>query len=167
MRLSDIAQWTQGNLFGDDTIVHLVATDSRVRMPGALFVALSGDNFDGHDFVAAAKAEGAAAARPGATPRGRLARRRSASARAPGTPSPARRCEACSGARSPERRQSVALQLQHPGAVAGQGEPVLEQRLDHGPPPAEASPGRCCRAIPRSGPAVNRDRSAAGRHGVV
>ncbi|TLY49449.1 MAG: UDP-N-acetylmuramoyl-tripeptide--D-alanyl-D-alanine ligase [Gammaproteobacteria bacterium] len=62
MRLSDIAQWTQGNLFGDDTIVHLVATDSRVRMPGALFVALSGDNFDGHDFVAAAKAEGAAAA---------------------------------------------------------------------------------------------------------
>ena len=62
MRLSDIAQWTHGTLFGDDAIVHLVATDSRVPMPGALFVAISGEKFDGHDFVAAAKAEGASAA---------------------------------------------------------------------------------------------------------
>lgn len=62
MRLSDIAQWTQGNLFGDDAIVHFIATDSRVPMPGALFVAIKGENFDGHDFVGAAKAEGAAAA---------------------------------------------------------------------------------------------------------
>ncbi len=61
MRLSEIAQWTQGQMFGDDAIVHAIATDSRTPMPGALFVALKGDQFDGHDFVGAAKAEGAAA----------------------------------------------------------------------------------------------------------
>lgn len=39
-----------------------VETDSRTLAPGALFVALRGENFDGHDFVAAAAARGAAAA---------------------------------------------------------------------------------------------------------
>ncbi|ATE58885.1 UDP-N-acetylmuramoyl-tripeptide--D-alanyl-D-alanine ligase [Thauera sinica] len=39
-----------------------VGTDSRSLAPGQLFVALRGERFDGHDFVAAAAAGGAAAA---------------------------------------------------------------------------------------------------------
>ena len=39
-----------------------VSTDSRVLAPGQLFVALRGERFDGHDFVAAAARAGAAAA---------------------------------------------------------------------------------------------------------
>ncbi len=36
-----------------------VSTDTRTIMPGALFVALAGDRFDGHDFLAAAARAGA------------------------------------------------------------------------------------------------------------
>ena len=39
-----------------------VSTDSRAIAPGQLFVALAGPNFDGHDFVPKALAQGAAAA---------------------------------------------------------------------------------------------------------
>ena len=39
-----------------------VATDSRAIQPGQLFVALRGDRFDGHDFVAEVLAKGAVAA---------------------------------------------------------------------------------------------------------
>src|SRR4249919_4279059 len=38
-----------------------VGTDSRKLAPGSLFVALRGENFDGHDFVAQAAANGASA----------------------------------------------------------------------------------------------------------
>jgi UDP-N-acetylmuramoyl-tripeptide--D-alanyl-D-alanine ligase len=39
-----------------------VSTDSRTLTPGALYVALRGERFDGHDFIAAAQENGAAAA---------------------------------------------------------------------------------------------------------
>lgn len=39
-----------------------VSTDTRTIAPGALFVALRGERFDGHDYVAAAREAGAAAA---------------------------------------------------------------------------------------------------------
>src|SRR5690348_9235574 len=39
-----------------------VGTDTRELTPGTLFVALKGDRFDAHDFLAQAKAQGAAAA---------------------------------------------------------------------------------------------------------
>ena len=61
LRLSEIALWTRGALSGKDLMVRSVATDTRVPMPGALFVALKGDNFDGHDFVAKAQEAGAIA----------------------------------------------------------------------------------------------------------
>ena len=38
-----------------------VHTDTRSVMPGDLFVALHGERFDGHDYIAQARASGAAA----------------------------------------------------------------------------------------------------------
>lgn len=51
-----------GRLLGADASFHFVATDSRRDCTGALFVALRGEHFDGHDYVANAVAQGAAAA---------------------------------------------------------------------------------------------------------
>ncbi|MGH8187084.1 MAG: UDP-N-acetylmuramoyl-tripeptide--D-alanyl-D-alanine ligase, partial [Steroidobacteraceae bacterium] len=61
-RLSELARLADGQLMGDDCSFTSVSTDSRTLKPSALFVTLSGPNFDGHDFVAAAAASGAAAA---------------------------------------------------------------------------------------------------------
>ena len=59
--LSDVARWTEGRLIGADTSVAAISTDTRAIAPGALFVALRGERFDAHDFVAQAEAAGAAA----------------------------------------------------------------------------------------------------------
>src|SRR5256714_6307371 len=59
LALSQIAQFAGASLSsGDGTVViNKVSTDSRTIKPGELFVALRGENFEGHDFVeAAAKA---------------------------------------------------------------------------------------------------------------
>ena len=61
LRLSEIAMWTRGTLQGKDLMVRGVATDTRQPMPGTLFIALKGENFDGHDFVEKAKEAGAIA----------------------------------------------------------------------------------------------------------
>ncbi|HET7300710.1 MAG TPA: UDP-N-acetylmuramoyl-tripeptide--D-alanyl-D-alanine ligase [Oleiagrimonas sp.] len=61
-RASEVALWTRGQLAGADVAVRGVATDSRRLDGGELFVALKGENHDGHDHVAAAAAAGAAAA---------------------------------------------------------------------------------------------------------
>jgi UDP-N-acetylmuramoyl-tripeptide--D-alanyl-D-alanine ligase len=62
MRLSAIAMWTHGRLLGDDASIESVAIDSRKIKPGDLFVAFKGEHVDGHDYLAEAKARGAAAA---------------------------------------------------------------------------------------------------------
>jgi UDP-N-acetylmuramoyl-tripeptide--D-alanyl-D-alanine ligase len=59
--LSDVARWTEGRLIGADTSVAAISTDTRAIVPGALFVALRGERFDAHDFIAQAEAAGAAA----------------------------------------------------------------------------------------------------------
>lgn len=65
--LSRIAQWTNGRLAGsDDVLIDAVATDTRKLDASdgraALFIALKGPNFDGHDHVVAAAELGARAA---------------------------------------------------------------------------------------------------------
>lgn len=57
-----VANATGGHVVaGAETeVFHGVSTDSRTIEPGALFVALKGDRFDGHAFVADALARGAA-----------------------------------------------------------------------------------------------------------
>jgi len=62
LKLSDIASWTGGRLHGGDAAVQGVFTDTRKAQAGALFVALIGENFDGHAFVAEAARSGATAA---------------------------------------------------------------------------------------------------------
>ena len=53
---------TGGELVGEPVSFDGVSTDTRRIKPGELFVALSGPQFDGHDFVDAAAKAGAAAA---------------------------------------------------------------------------------------------------------
>ncbi|HET7134996.1 MAG TPA: Mur ligase domain-containing protein, partial [Casimicrobiaceae bacterium] len=51
-----------GSIIGACVPFVRVTTDTRALAPGDLFVALRGERFDGHDFVAQAMAAGAAAA---------------------------------------------------------------------------------------------------------
>ncbi|HKD53674.1 MAG TPA: UDP-N-acetylmuramoyl-tripeptide--D-alanyl-D-alanine ligase, partial [Steroidobacteraceae bacterium] len=60
--LAEFARLCAGRLNGADARYGEVVTDSRTLQAGQLFVALRGQNFDGHAFVAAARAEGAAGA---------------------------------------------------------------------------------------------------------
>ncbi len=62
MDLHEAAVAVAGTPIGDNVTFSGVSTDSRSTAPGELFIALSGDTFDGHEFVAAAKARGAIAA---------------------------------------------------------------------------------------------------------
>ena len=57
------ARGVPAELSGDGRVgFSSVSTDSRTLLGGALFVALSGERFDGHDYVARARANGAAGA---------------------------------------------------------------------------------------------------------
>jgi UDP-N-acetylmuramoyl-tripeptide--D-alanyl-D-alanine ligase len=60
--LSETADILKGQLLGADATFSSVSTDSRNLQPGQLFVALSGPNFDGHDYIPQARQAGAAAA---------------------------------------------------------------------------------------------------------
>jgi UDP-N-acetylmuramoyl-tripeptide--D-alanyl-D-alanine ligase len=63
MPLSRIANMVGGRVIGDDLMVDLVATDTRNMPHGrALFIALKGERFDGHDHLREAQRNGAVAA---------------------------------------------------------------------------------------------------------
>ncbi|MGH6636091.1 MAG: Mur ligase domain-containing protein, partial [Gammaproteobacteria bacterium] len=62
MRLTEAAHAVDGVLVGDDTLFCGCVTDSRSLPQDALFVALRGPRFDGHDFLDQARAAGAAGA---------------------------------------------------------------------------------------------------------
>ncbi len=62
MPLSQAAVMAGGRVQGEDVVFDSVSTDTRSLRRGALFVALQGPNFDGNDFVDAARAQGAVAA---------------------------------------------------------------------------------------------------------
>ena len=61
-RASELAQCCNGQLIGGDCDFSSISTDTRTLQKDALFVALTGPTFDGHDFVATAATQGAAAA---------------------------------------------------------------------------------------------------------
>ena len=62
MRLSEAARAVGGELRGEDREFEAVRSDTRALPPRALFVALKGERFDGHSFLAQAAAGGAAGA---------------------------------------------------------------------------------------------------------
>ncbi|PRB84413.1 UDP-N-acetylmuramoyl-tripeptide--D-alanyl-D-alanine ligase [Pseudomonas sp. MYb185] len=62
MNLSDLLKPLDATLNGSDARFDSVSIDARQVQPGGLFVALPGSRVDGHDFVAQARAAGAAAA---------------------------------------------------------------------------------------------------------
>ena len=62
MSLAQAATVLGGELRGSDVRFSSVCTDSRTLKSGDLFVALRGERYDGHDFVAKAAAAGAVAA---------------------------------------------------------------------------------------------------------
>ncbi|MCU0805970.1 MAG: UDP-N-acetylmuramoyl-tripeptide--D-alanyl-D-alanine ligase [Burkholderiales bacterium] len=62
MRLCEAANAIGARLVGADVPFSSVSSDSRSIGAGALFVAISGERFDGHDFVGAVRGLGAAAA---------------------------------------------------------------------------------------------------------
>src|SRR5262249_53414482 len=63
LSLEKIAEFAAATLTrGRDRVAHAVSTDSRTIEPGALFVALRGENFDGHRYVGTAARAGAVAA---------------------------------------------------------------------------------------------------------
>lgn len=59
-KLSEVASLALATLIGQDLIISKVSTDSR-NCAGALFIALKGEKFDGHDFIDKAIANGAVA----------------------------------------------------------------------------------------------------------
>ncbi|MBO1256418.1 UDP-N-acetylmuramoyl-tripeptide--D-alanyl-D-alanine ligase [Alteromonas sp. 5E99-2] len=60
--LSWVAQQVNGVLTGEDLQIKQVSIDTRTLGDGDLYIAITGDNFNGHDFVLSAQKAGAAAA---------------------------------------------------------------------------------------------------------
>ncbi|MCF6280931.1 MAG: UDP-N-acetylmuramoyl-tripeptide--D-alanyl-D-alanine ligase [Candidatus Polarisedimenticolaceae bacterium] len=61
LTLSMVAKAMAASHIGDDATFSTVSTDSRSLTKGALFIALSGPNFDGHDHLKEAEQKGACA----------------------------------------------------------------------------------------------------------
>ena len=60
LHLSEAAEALGFRRAGPDAAVHGCAIDSRAVKPGELFVALEGEQVDGHDYFTAARDNGAA-----------------------------------------------------------------------------------------------------------
>lgn len=62
MSLTRASQILDATLHGADDSFNSVSTDTRSLKPGALYIALKGENFDGHDFIYKAQQAGAVGA---------------------------------------------------------------------------------------------------------
>ncbi len=61
MTLAEIAEMTRGELLGENISISGVGIDTRTLNAGDLYIAIQGDQFDGHDFVEIAVEQGACA----------------------------------------------------------------------------------------------------------
>lgn len=62
MNLQQLTQVVEGKLVGEDLFFSGVSIDSRTIKKGELFLAVKGEQFDGHNFITQAKQQGAVAA---------------------------------------------------------------------------------------------------------
>lgn len=51
VKLTNISKFLSSSLYGEDDFVNNIIIDSRDVKKGDLFIAIKGDNFDGHDFI--------------------------------------------------------------------------------------------------------------------
>ena len=61
MSLFKAAKAVESNYSGEDVFFSGCSIDSRTIKEGNLFIAINGENFDGHDYVSMAEEKGAAA----------------------------------------------------------------------------------------------------------
>ena len=61
LSLSNVAEYSQGQLHGTDVMTSGVSIDTRTLKEGELYIALKGERFDGHDYVEDAQRLGASA----------------------------------------------------------------------------------------------------------
>lgn len=60
LQAEKISKWINGRLIGNESVIaDKVSTDSRILTEGSLFVAIRGENFDGHRFIDEAFKKGA------------------------------------------------------------------------------------------------------------
>ncbi|MCL1787978.1 MAG: UDP-N-acetylmuramoyl-tripeptide--D-alanyl-D-alanine ligase [Defluviitaleaceae bacterium] len=63
LTIQDIAQATNGHVINPtETTITSISTDTRKITPGALFIPIAGENFDGHDYIPTAAQNGAVCA---------------------------------------------------------------------------------------------------------
>ena len=62
MRLSELKPMVAGEMKGEDAEFNAVSIDTRTLKPGDLFIAISGQRFDAHNFLSQAAEQGACAA---------------------------------------------------------------------------------------------------------
>jgi len=61
LRLHEICNLVNGEMYGEDKVISSVSIDTRALTKGALYVAIKGEQFDGHEFIQQAEAAGAGA----------------------------------------------------------------------------------------------------------
>jgi len=61
LRLHEICSLVSGEMYGEDKVISSVSIDTRALTKGALYVAIKGEQFDGHDFIKQAESVGAGA----------------------------------------------------------------------------------------------------------
>ena len=61
LTLTELTQAIDGQLFGENSTIDAISTDSRALNAGDVFLALQGPNFDGHKFVQQAAEQGCSA----------------------------------------------------------------------------------------------------------
>ena len=62
MNLIQLAEISNGRLVGPSMSTNSFSIDTRTIKPGEVFIALTGNNFDGHEFISEAMVNGASAA---------------------------------------------------------------------------------------------------------